>query len=116
MQLDRPERASPYSQDAPWTCGWTPDADLTAADILSTYDRRRLSPTSSAGSAGEVCVRIAGFIVERRAARNAPQPNRPAHSETLYDAIPAPARRTGGHPPSAPSRALHRRQRQAGLP
>ncbi|MFN8072744.1 MAG: 16S rRNA (cytosine(1402)-N(4))-methyltransferase RsmH [Mycobacterium sp.] len=104
MQLDRPERGFSYSQDAPLDMRMDPDADLTAADILNTYDRRRLTDILRRFGEEKFASRIAGFIVERRA--RTPYNRTGQLVETLYDAIPAPARRTGGHPAKRTFQAL----------
>jgi 16S rRNA (cytosine1402-N4)-methyltransferase len=96
MQLDRPERGFSYAQDAPLDMRMDPEADLTAADILNTYDRRALTEVLRRFGEEKFASRIAGFIVERRA--KTPFTRTGQLVETLYDAIPAPARRTGGHP------------------
>lgn len=104
MQLDRPERGFSYAQDAPLDMRMDPDADLTAADILNTYDRRQLTEILRKFGEEKFASRIAGFIVERRA--RTPYTRTGQLVETLYDAIPAPARRTGGHPAKRTFQAL----------
>ena len=75
---------------------------MTAAEILNTYDRGRLTDVLRRFGEEKFASRIAGFIVERRSTK--PYSRTGELVETLYAAIPAPARRTGGHPPSGHSR------------
>jgi len=104
MQLDRPERGFSYAQDAPLDMRMDPEADLTAADILNTYDRRALTDILRRFGEEKFASRIAGFIIERRA--RTPFTRTGQLVETLYDAIPVPARRTGGHPGKRTFQAL----------
>jgi len=104
MQLDRPERGFSYAQDAPLDMRMDPDADLTAAEILNTWDRDRLADVLRRYGEEKFASRIAGFIVQRRA--RTPFTRTGQLVETLYDAIPAPARRTGGHPAKRTFQAL----------
>ena len=104
MQLDRPERGFSYAKDAPLDMRMDPDAELTAAEILNTYDRRRLTDILRRFGEEKFAPRIAGFIVERRVDR--PFTRTGELVETLYDAIPVPARRTGGHPAKRTFQAL----------
>jgi 16S rRNA (cytosine1402-N4)-methyltransferase len=104
MQLDRPERGFSYAQDAPLDMRMDQDAELTAAEILNTWDRGRLTEALRRFGEEKFASRIAGFIVERRARR--PFARTSELVEVLYDAIPAPARRTGGHPAKRTFQAL----------
>jgi 16S rRNA (cytosine1402-N4)-methyltransferase len=104
MQLDRPERGFSYSQDAPLDMRMDPDAELTAAEILNTYDRSELTDILRRFGEEKFASRIAGFIVERRARQ--PLSRTGELVEILYDAIPVPARRTGGHPAKRTFQAL----------
>ena len=104
MQLDRAERGFSYSQDAPLDMRMDPDADLTAAEILNTYDRSGLTDVLRRFGEEKFASRIAGFIVERR--KRQPLTRTGELVEILYDAIPAPARRTGGHPAKRTFQAL----------
>lgn len=104
MQLDRPERGFSYAQDAPLDMRMDPGADLTAAEILNSYDRRALTDILRRFGEEKFASRIAGFIVERR--ERTPYTRTGQLVETLYDAIPAPARRTGGHPAKRTFQAL----------
>ena len=78
--------------------------DLTAAEILNTWDRSRLTDILRRFGEEKFASRIAGFIVERR--ERAPFTRTGQLVETLYDAIPVPARRTGGHPAKRTFQAL----------
>lgn len=104
MQLDRPERGFSYAQDAPLDMRMDPDADLTAAEILNTWDRGQIADILRRFGDEKFASRIAGFIVERRV--RTPFTRTGQLVETLYDAIPAPARRTGGHPAKRTFQAL----------
>lgn len=104
MQLDQPERGFSYSQDAPLDMRMDRDAGLTAAEILNTYDRRALTDILRRFGEEKFAPRIAGLIVERRGAR--PFSRTGELVELIYDAIPVPARRTGGHPAKRTFQAL----------
>lgn len=104
MQLDRPERGFSYSADAPLDMRMDPDAPLTAEVILNTYDRRGLTEILRRFGEEKFAARIAGLIVERRA--RTPFTRTGQLVELIYDAIPAPARRTGGHPAKRTFQAL----------
>ena len=104
MQLDRPERGFSYSQDAPLDMRMDSEASLTAAEILNTYDRRALTDILRRFGEEKFASRIAGFVVERRA--RAPFTRTGELVELIYAAIPAPARRTGGHPAKRTFQAL----------
>lgn len=104
MQLDRPERGFSYSQDAPLDMRMDSESTLTAAEILNTYDRGALTDILRRFGEEKFASRIAGFIVERRA--RAPFTRTGELVETLYAAIPAATRRTGGHPAKRTFQAL----------
>jgi 16S rRNA (cytosine1402-N4)-methyltransferase len=91
MQLDRPERGFSYSQDAPLDMRMDSDAELTAAEILNTYDRAALTDILRRFGEEKFASRIAAFIVERRA--RTPLTRTGELVEILYDAIPVGARR-----------------------
>jgi 16S rRNA (cytosine1402-N4)-methyltransferase len=104
MQLDRSERGFSYSADAPLDMRMDPDEELTAAEIVNTYDERALTRILREFGEERFASRIAAQIVRRRARR--PFARTGDLVELLYDAIPAPARRTGGHPAKRTFQAL----------
>lgn len=104
MQLDRTERGFSYASDAPLDMRMDPDADLTAAEVLNTYDERALSRMLREFGEERFASRIAAQIVRRRARK--PFATTGELVELLYEAIPAPARRTGGHPAKRTFQAL----------
>jgi 16S rRNA (cytosine1402-N4)-methyltransferase len=104
MQLDRTERGFSYSSDAPLDMRMDPDAPLTAADVLNTYDERALARLLREFGEERFASRIASQIARRRASR--PFSTTAELVELLYQAIPAPARRTGGHPAKRTFQAL----------
>ncbi len=104
MQLDRVERGFSYASDAPLDMRMDPDAELTAADLINTSDEKTLARILREYGEERFAGRIAAQIVRRRVRR--PFVRTGDLVELLYDAIPAPARRTGGHPAKRTFQAL----------
>ncbi|MDP9165494.1 MAG: 16S rRNA (cytosine(1402)-N(4))-methyltransferase RsmH, partial [Actinomycetota bacterium] len=104
MQLDRAERGFSYSHDAPLDMRMDQDAPLTAAELLNTYDKRALTRILQEFGEERFASRIAGEIVRRRDRK--PFETTAELVQVLYDVIPAPARRTGGHPGKRTFQAL----------
>jgi 16S rRNA (cytosine1402-N4)-methyltransferase len=101
MQLDEAGRGFAYSVDAPLDMRMDPTGGLTAADVLNTYDHGELARILKIYGEERFAGRIATEIVRRRPFTSSAQ-----LVELLYDAIPAPARRTGGHPAKRTFQAL----------
>jgi 16S rRNA (cytosine1402-N4)-methyltransferase len=104
MQLDRAERGFAYAQDAPLDMRMDPESSLTAADILNTYDEGEIASILHRYGEERFARRIASHIVRQRA--RSPFTSTSELVELLYQAIPAPARRTGGHPAKRTFQAL----------
>jgi 16S rRNA (cytosine1402-N4)-methyltransferase len=104
MQLDRTARGFSYSTEAPLDMRMDPDAELTAAEVVNTYDEKTLTRVLREFGEERFASRIAAQIVRRRAQR--PFRTTSELVELLYQAIPAPARRTGGHPAKRTFQAL----------
>ncbi|BBX25196.1 16S rRNA (cytosine(1402)-N(4))-methyltransferase RsmH [Mycolicibacterium alvei] len=104
MQLDQTERGFSYSADAPLDMRMDPDAPLTAADILNTYDAKSIARILRDFGEERFAGRIADKAVKRRVHK--PFSTTGELVELLYEAIPAPARRTGGHPGKRTFQAL----------
>src|SRR6201991_5062202 len=96
MQVDTRERGFSYAYDAPLDMRMDPDQELTARELVNTWDRRRLARTLR-GYGGEAYAgRSAGEIVRRRARQELTTTFE--LNEAITAAIPAPARFAGGHP------------------
>jgi 16S rRNA (cytosine1402-N4)-methyltransferase len=104
MQLDRVERGFSYAQDAPLDMRMDPTSPLTAAEILNSYDEAELSDILRRYGEEKLARRIAAHIVRRRA--RSPFTTTAELVEVIYQAVPAPARRTGGHPAKRTFQAL----------
>ncbi len=104
MQLDRAERGFAYAQDAPLDMRMDPEAPLTAADIVNDYDEAQLATILHRYGEERFARRIAAHIVRQRA--RAPFTSTAELVALLYQAIPAAARRTGGHPAKRTFQAL----------
>ena len=93
MQVDTRERGFSYAYDAPLDMRMDPAQELTAADLVNTWDRRRIARVIREYGEERYAERIASQIVRRR----------PLHTtfelvDAITAAIPAPARFAGGHP------------------
>jgi 16S rRNA (cytosine1402-N4)-methyltransferase len=96
MQVDTWERGFSYAYDAPLDMRMDPDQELTAADVVNTWDERRLARLLREYGDERYAGRIARAIVRDRA--HAPIETTHALVETIKSAIPAPAQFAGGHP------------------
>ncbi len=92
-QLDRAERGFSYRQDGPLDMRMDTDAEWSAADVVNGYDERRLAAVIKQHGDERFAARIATAIVAARPIESTTQ-----LAEVVTSAIPAPARRSGGHP------------------
>ncbi|MHB1090021.1 MAG: 16S rRNA (cytosine(1402)-N(4))-methyltransferase RsmH [Ilumatobacteraceae bacterium] len=92
-QFDRPERGFSYRHDGPLDMRMDTTAALSAADVVNNYDTDRLTQVIREHSDERFAFRIAKAIVAHRPISTTTQ-----LAEIVSAAIPAPARRTGGHP------------------
>lgn len=104
MQLDFPERGFAYAHDAPLDMRMNPRSSLTAADILNTWQERDIAGILRDYSGEKFASRIAREVCRRRI--SSPFTTSAQLVELLYNVIPAPARRTGGHPAKRTFQAL----------
>lgn len=100
-QLDRPERGFSYRHDGPLDMRMDRSSGITAADILNTYDEERLAEILDRYADERFARRIARAIVSAR-----PIESTLALADVVRSAIPAPARRRGGHPAKRTFQAL----------
>jgi len=104
MQLDVRERGFAYAEDAPLDMRMDDSHGTTAADVLNTYPVEELARILHQYGEEKFARRIAQAIVRER--ENEPFTRSARLVELLYAAIPAPARRTGGHPAKRTFQAL----------
>jgi 16S rRNA (cytosine1402-N4)-methyltransferase len=93
MQVDTRERGFSYAYDAPLDMRMDPDQELTARDIVNTWERRQLARLLREYGEERFADRIAGEILRRR-----PLTTTFELVDAITAAIPAPARFAGGHP------------------
>jgi 16S rRNA (cytosine1402-N4)-methyltransferase len=96
MQVDTRERGFSYAYDAPLDMRMDPAQELTARDVVNTWDKRRLARALREYGEERYAERIAGEIVRRRASGELSTTFELVDAITA--AIPAPARFGGGHP------------------
>ena len=109
MQVDTRERGFSYAYDAPLDMRMDPDQELTAREIVNTWDERRLA--RALREYGEERYAERDRPRDRPRAARARRSRRPSELvEAITAAIPAPARFAGGHPGQA------RRSRRSGSP
>ena len=104
MQLDSAERGFAYAVDAPLDMRMDPTSGLTAADVLASYSEAQLARVLREYGEERFAGRIARAVVQRRARR--PLQSSAELVELIRGAIPAAARRTGGHPAKRTFQAL----------
>ncbi len=92
-QLDHGERGFSFRHDGPLDMRMDRSHGRTAADIVNHADQRTLVDILRRNGDERHAVRIARAIVANR-----PFTSTAALAEVVRDAVPAPARRTGGHP------------------
>ena len=104
-QLDTPERGFSYNEDAPLDMRMNPGTQtLTAAEVVNTYNAADLTRIIRSYSDERWASRIADFIV--RAREKAPLETSAQLVDVIKAAIPASARRAGGHPAKRTFQAL----------
>jgi len=104
MQLDVRERGFAYAADAPLDMRMDSTTGRTAADVLNTYSAAELTRVLRDYGEEKFARKIAAAIVRQR--EQAPFATSARLVELLYAEIPAPARRTGGHPAKRTFQAL----------
>ena len=104
MQLDVRDRGFAYAEDAPLDMRMDPTTGITAADVLNTYSAADLARVLREYGEEKFAKKIAAAVVRRR--EREPFTTSAALVELLYAEIPAPARRTGGHPAKRTFQAL----------
>jgi 16S rRNA (cytosine1402-N4)-methyltransferase len=104
LQLDVTERGFAYREDAPLDMRMDSSTGLTAADVLNTYSEADLARILKEYGEERFARRIAAAVVRER--QRSPFTTSARLVELLYDSIPAPARRTGGHPAKRTFQAL----------
>jgi 16S rRNA (cytosine1402-N4)-methyltransferase len=104
MQLDVRERGFAYAEDAPLDMRMNDTTGPTAADVLNEYSVEELARILKEYGEERFARRIAESVVRERAKE--PFTGSARLVELIRDAIPAPARRTGGHPAKRTFQAL----------
>ncbi|GAC1378787.1 MAG: 16S rRNA (cytosine(1402)-N(4))-methyltransferase RsmH [Marmoricola sp.] len=104
MQLDQRERGFAYADDAPLDMRMNGATGITAAEVLNTYAVADLARILRDYGEEKFARQIARAV--ERARDQEPFASSGRLVELLYDTIPAPARRTGGHPAKRTFQAL----------
>jgi len=104
MQLDEPDRGFSYAVDAPLDMRMDPTRGPTAAEVLNTYPEARLARVLRGHGEERFAGRIAAAVVRARSEQ--PFSRSAELVSVVRDAIPAAARRTGGHPAKRTFQAL----------
>jgi 16S rRNA (cytosine1402-N4)-methyltransferase len=92
-QLDRADRGFSYRHDAPLDMRMDPTRPWSAADVVNGYDEAHLADVLRRHADERFAARIAKAIVAAR-----PIESTAELADIVKSAIPAPARRRGGHP------------------
>lgn len=92
-QLDRGDRGFSYRNDGPLDMRMNGDQQWSAADVVNGYDEYELARIIKQYGDEKFAKRVAASIVAAR-----PIATTSELAEAVTNAIPAPARRSGGHP------------------
>jgi 16S rRNA (cytosine1402-N4)-methyltransferase len=104
MQLDVRARGFAYAEDAPLDMRMDDSEGPTAADVLNTYPAAELARILRTYGEEKFARQIARAIVKAREVE--PFSDSARLVDLLRETIPAPARRTGGHPAKRTFQAL----------
>lgn len=104
LQLDEPERGFSYRFDAPLDMRMDTETKLTAAKVVNLYSKKELTVILRDYGEERWASRIADFICQAR--KRAPLSTTSQLVEVIKAAIPASARRRGGHPAKQTFQAL----------
>ncbi|MEV0394341.1 16S rRNA (cytosine(1402)-N(4))-methyltransferase RsmH [Polymorphospora rubra] len=104
LQLDAPDRGFAYAQDAPLDMRMDQTRGTTAEEVVNTYPVDDLARVLRVYGEEKFARRIAAAIVRERGRGRITSSARLA--ELVRESIPAPARRTGGHPAKRTFQAL----------
>jgi 16S rRNA (cytosine1402-N4)-methyltransferase len=96
MQVDTRERGFSYAYDAPLDMRMDPSQELTAREVVNTWEKRRIARALREYGEERYADRIAAQIVRRRETHELTTTFELVDAITA--AIPAPARFGGGHP------------------
>jgi 16S rRNA (cytosine1402-N4)-methyltransferase len=97
MQVDTLERGFSYVYDAPLDMRMDPDQELTAADVVNTWEERQLARTLKELGEERYAKQVARAIVRAREGGGPIQTTQEL-VDVVSGAIPAPSRFGGGHP------------------
>lgn len=104
MQLDLAERGFAYAQDAPLDMRMDQTTGQTAQRVVNEYPASELARILRVYGEERFASRVAAAIVRER--KKAPITSSAFLAELVRESIPAPARRTGGHPAKRTFQAL----------
>ena len=105
LQLDDAERGFSYARPAPLDMRMDQDSGPTAAEILAIADAAELTRILRTYGEERFASRIAAAIVRRRESGD-PVASTQDLAELVRQSVPAPARRSGGHPAKRTFQAL----------
>jgi 16S rRNA (cytosine1402-N4)-methyltransferase len=104
MQVDRPERGFSYATDAPLDMRMDPTSEVSAREIVNTWDERELATIFRRYGEERFATPIARAIARRRL--DTPYTRTGELVDTIKQAIPTPARFGEGHPAKRVFQAL----------
>ena len=104
LQVDTRERGFSYAYDAPLDMRMDPEQDLTAADVVNSWEERRLARMLREFGEERFAGPIARAIVRRRGDRELHTTHELV--DVIKSALPVPAQFAGGHPAKRSFQAL----------